>query len=368
MKLRRVILLGILSSLSVAAAQVPQVALATPDATLSEAFSRIVAIRELLDGRVLIADKREARIVVGDFVRDEVRQLGRVGFGPGEYPTIAPLIPLAGDSTLMVDITSRRWLLMRGPEILSLVSSSHPAFAATGGNVRGADTAGRFLSIVGQPLNAVPQSSAALDSVSLVIFSLRTKSTDTVGTMLALPAKIQTSGREPDGRPSSIRFEFPVLGVGEEVLMCRDGWIAVARLNPYRIDWRSPDGRWLAGAPLPFSAVTVNAAEREAVRRHFEAAGGRPGSPGDNAQWPTVLPPFESTPLMELPDGNVLLRRFPSAKAPETAYDVVDRQSRLVRRIVLPSSQRIVGFGRAHVYTVAADNDGVEHLRRHRWR
>lgn len=74
-----------------------------------------------------------------------------------------------------------------------------------------------------------------------------------------------------------------------------------------------------------------------------------------------------SMPLLELPDANILIRRMPAAKTPETMYDIVDRRSQLVNRMVLLSSQRLVGFGRARVYTVAIDSDGLEHLRRHRW-
>jgi hypothetical protein len=70
------LLIGALSS---ANAQTPVVRLGPPSATLTEDFSEIVAVRELSDGRLLIGDRREERIVVADFRAGSVTPTSRQG-------------------------------------------------------------------------------------------------------------------------------------------------------------------------------------------------------------------------------------------------------------------------------------------------
>lgn len=47
--------------------------LSTPNANLSEGFTAITSVRELQDGRVLLTDPRERRIVVADFEANTTR-------------------------------------------------------------------------------------------------------------------------------------------------------------------------------------------------------------------------------------------------------------------------------------------------------
>ena len=113
------LLIGALSS---ANAQTPVVRLGPPSATLTEDFSEIVAVRELSDGRLLIGDRREERIVVADFRAGSVTPTSRQGLGPGEFSRVTAIWPLGGDSSLMVDGAARRWMppRMRRPTVSSL--------------------------------------------------------------------------------------------------------------------------------------------------------------------------------------------------------------------------------------------------------
>src|SRR5689334_850662 len=97
-----------------------------PDRVLSEEFSSIVGTRELKDGRVLIADDRDNRVVVVDFSKGTVLPVGRQGRGPGEYERIKSLIPMPGDSTLMTQDDGGTWVVFAGasPPVLQHADES----------------------------------------------------------------------------------------------------------------------------------------------------------------------------------------------------------------------------------------------------
>ena len=82
--------------------------LARADAVFPEPFSRIVGVRELSDGRTLIADRTEQHVSFVDFESGSLQQVGREGNGPGEYQTPTSLLPLPDDMTLLVDFGNMR--------------------------------------------------------------------------------------------------------------------------------------------------------------------------------------------------------------------------------------------------------------------
>ena len=100
---------------------VPVIRLTTADAVLPREFSQIRGVRELRDGRLLVTDWTDEVLLVVDLRTGGVRQLGRKGSGPTEYRLPAALLPLPGDSTLLVDQGNER-LAVIGPD-LSIVRS-----------------------------------------------------------------------------------------------------------------------------------------------------------------------------------------------------------------------------------------------------
>jgi hypothetical protein len=333
-----------------------------PAAALSEEFSQIVSIRELADGRVLVADRREGRIVVADFASGRVTQVGRIGEGPEEYRTVTPFIRLGSDSSLMVDRLARRWLLLDGTRILGLVSRTDRVFEVTHGLIDGADSSGRFLQEA--VLFRASQGDITPDSVAIVLVNRVSAAADTIARMRAPPSRTVTEAR--GGSITSFTRTAPILGVGESALLHGDGWLSVARLDPYRVDWRSPSGAWVLGSPLPFQIIPMNAREQEAyVRRQERPLISRATVPPPT--WMPTVPPFERAPLTATPDGYLVIARTPTADKPESRYDIVDRQARLVAKLVLPVSSRVIGFGQRSVYSVLVRDDGIELLRRHPW-
>jgi len=370
-RLRRIGVLVLLPLVGLSAgssAQVPGPASLKPaTATLPEPFSFVVAVRELSDGRVLIGDRIEVRVVVANFATGTVRQVGRRGQGPEEFSAVRYLHPLAGDTTLLVDRTARRWHLLHADQIVRPIPPDHPAFLATNGLVYGADARGALLAHADVPFERMNPAATRLDSTILLRVAFATGVTDTMARHAPHNARIEIGGT-PDRRSIGIYSQF--LDAAEDALLFADGWLAIARLNPYRVDWRSPDGSWTRGAPLPFQAIRVTDREKDVYLYRREVATGRTIVARPETRWPATIPPFEGspiqdTPLLALPDGRLLIARTPSADHPETRYDVVDRRGRLVMQLTMLESERIVGAGRRGLYVAALSDDGLERVRRH---
>ena len=87
-------------------AQMVQQSLPASNGRLNVEFSELTTIRELADGRVLLFDRKEERLVVGEFSTGSVYDVARKGQGPAEFEFIATLLPLAGDTTIVADQTA----------------------------------------------------------------------------------------------------------------------------------------------------------------------------------------------------------------------------------------------------------------------
>src|SRR5688500_5465613 len=75
------------------------IALGKPDAELKDPFSQIASVRELGDGRVLVADPRDKRVLLIDFTSGKAIRVGREGPGPGEYAAPQRIMTLPGDTS-----------------------------------------------------------------------------------------------------------------------------------------------------------------------------------------------------------------------------------------------------------------------------
>ncbi|HSL82924.1 MAG TPA: 6-bladed beta-propeller, partial [Thermoanaerobaculia bacterium] len=78
--------------------------LGAPTATFPEDFGAIQTVRELPDGRVLVADPLSKAVYLVDLAGGRRTVIGREGQGPGEYRQPDAVWPLPGDSTLLVDL------------------------------------------------------------------------------------------------------------------------------------------------------------------------------------------------------------------------------------------------------------------------
>ncbi len=360
-------MLGWALPIAAAAQKIVVVPLKPADAMLDEEFTLIGSVRELRDGRVLVTDPRENRVVVVDLRTNQVAQVGRQGHGPEEYGSAAPLYPLAGDSSIMFDMLNRRWLLFDGARIAGTLPPDAPAIQATRGFGTGADARGFVTSLASQPPFAGSRDIGKNDSSTIIRVARSNGTVDTIARLRSAPAHAE-SQVDAKGNVTSMEIRRSAFSRGEESLLFRDGWLAVARLEPYRVDWRAPDGHWTLGKPLPLPAIKMTGREKSAFMERIAKSSGRPvRSPDTVKDWPDELPPYAMRPLVAAPDGWLLVLKERSAEHPETIYDVVDRRGVLHGQITMPVTERIIGAGARSVYVAVKDENDIERLRRHPW-
>lgn len=358
-----------------------QLKLPPPTAQLSEEFTFISSLRELSDGRVLITDPRDNRVVVVDLNTGAVQQVGRQGKGPNEYSTPGLLIPLAGDSSLMNDILARRWLLFAGPTIVATLPPDAPIIKAVKNFARGADGRGNVWFSI-SPREFVQESAkpgsmdfGPADSTLVARANRATLKLDTVAKLRGTVSR-QTVRANADGKFAGVSWSTAPLSVPEAAALFSDGWFAIARLDPYRVDWISPDGKVSRGRPIAVTPIKVSSAEKEAYfARQAAARAPRPGGqPLPEAmlrdidalrdQFPEVFPPF-STVYLAAGDGTLWLRRPVSMNFLDSRYDVVDRSGVLLGVVSLAKGERVITVSKSAVYVVWKDADDLEYLRRH---
>ena len=353
--------LAIAAHANAQATVIKTVSLGAPDATLPFEFSLVTSVRELSGGRVLILDRTEWKVFVADWTRGSVVQVGRNGSGPGEYLQPSKLLPIGGDSTLLPDVRNGRWLLLHGASIVAVVSADAPALMKSGGTPTGADFHGHIIGT--RPISAGSSPMPRGDSALLVRVARQTGKADTIASLKARPTTIRVQG--PADRPTSVTVTMNPLTTGEAATLFPDGWIAVARLDPYRVDWIMPDGKRITGAPLPFERVRIDEGEKSAfIERQAARSGRAPRDAASFPPWPEIMPPFLGEALVSAPDGRLWIRRAPTATNSDPPYDVIDRKGALVARVAVGKDVQVLGFGRAAVFTVASDDNGIQTLQR----
>jgi len=340
--------------------------LGAPDGQLAAEFSQVTSIRELSDGRVLITDSREGRVLLGDFATSAVTPVGRTGRGPGEYTGTTLLMPVGGDSSIMLDL-SRRWILFHQGRIVGDLPPDAPVAREARGFIHGADTIGRVLIFRSRP-GSTPQRTESTDSLLAVLVDRETARAETVAVMRAVPSETRTIAQ---GGGTMTARTFKPFATGETAALFPDGWIAIARLDPYRIDWRSADGRITQGQSLQSVLPAVVEADRNAFREANPPPRGRPPL-FDFDDFPQRLPPFEyrapgDPAVFASPDGRIVVRRTVAGSQPDNSYDIVDRTGTLVGTLAVGKRQRAVGFGAKWVYIVTRDADDIQRITRHRW-
>jgi hypothetical protein len=98
-----------------AAQQAPR-NLPAPEAEYEEPFSQLSvgSIRELRDGRIIVADPRDKLVSLIDMRRGSATKIGREGSGPQEFGLPLRLFPAPGDTTILFDPLNSRYLVI-GP-------------------------------------------------------------------------------------------------------------------------------------------------------------------------------------------------------------------------------------------------------------
>jgi hypothetical protein len=371
----KVTLLAMVVSPVAGLAQTPRsIALPPHDARLETAFTSVTSVRELSDGRLLVTDPQDLQLVVADPRSGGLRQVSRRGAGPGEYGMAAPVFGIAGDSSLMSDFMGRRILVLDADRVVTTVPPDNEIIRANQGFIRYADRLGHVTSLKSPDVPTGASVTGTRDSSIVLRWHRTTGKVDSITKIMDRPTS-RTIVRDAKGDVQSSSSRALRLRVGEQYIMHTDGWIAVVRINPFRVDWRAPDGRWTLGAPLPVPVIRMTQREKDASLARTAASRAANPSPmpippqlqTPEDDWPEAMPPYLQGEITFSPNGDVIFRRQPSADYPGTAYYVVDRRGRLLGVIAMKDNERIIGAGARSLYVVETDSDDLKYIRRHPW-
>jgi len=366
--------------------QPPLRRLGAPEVVYSEPFTAVTSVRELRDGRVLVADARDKVLHLVDFRTGTATRVGREGAGPGEYGIPQSLVALPADTTLLYDPMNGRLLLILPdgtPGPVLRVTEPNPA---TQGPPRAADLRGHFYYELPRP--AEPGGRYHASKADILRIDRANSRTDTLAT-LQLPERFTTAVRVLPGGMVR-RFTNKPLAPQDVAAFAADGRVAVARARDYRVEWLATDGEKVVGPATPYQRVRITGAEREAFLRSQTRPGsiivtGRPGAgagpgapraapipPGRGAfeeqpvEWPEYMPPFLAGAAAIAFDGRLWVLKTRVHEDPIPVYDVFDGAGRLVERVALPAGTRLAGFGRGVVYLARTDADDLLWLGRYR--
>ncbi|HSG81190.1 MAG TPA: hypothetical protein VLC48_02995 [Gemmatimonadota bacterium] len=352
---------------------VPRTVLSEPDAVLAEPFSYVSGLSELSDGRVLVSDRIELAVRRVDFASGQIDLLGHEGRGPGEYQMPGALFPLPGDSSLLVDLGNMR-LTVIAPD--GTLSGSQPLMRPDGLFIfpRGVDAEGRLYLEMSNfqlaPGQQIP------DSFAIARYHPSTDAVDTVG---FVPRPQMGQMRSGGGGVSFSGLE--PFQATDAWGVAPDGRVAIARPEPYHVEWLSLTGEGAVGPDLVYGPVRVTSADKEAwadeisggavaaIGRSSSGGGGRamnlPRPDIDETEFPEYKPAFPRNAVSVTPEGEAWVKRYVAHGEPET-FDVFDAAGRRIRQVVLPQNRRLVGFGQGTLYAVSVDANDLQWLERYR--
>ena len=363
------------------------VALGPVQAALEQEFAVIQTVRELPDGRVLVADPLGQALFVADMDAGTTTTLGQVGEGPAEYRQPDAVWPLPGDRSLLVDLGNGRLTEMGAdlsfgdtrPYMLGSFQMGSPIMLAIPQGVD--ERGGVFFQGFGMSAGG-----EVADSSQVLRYDLETEAVDTVASVKLTDRTRRTSGG-PNNQNVSIS---PIpLSPADSWGVAADGRVVVARSVPgsgeFWVEWFAPDGEMTRGPAYPYSPVDIGRAEMEewrdsraetgggmtiqveGVNGTMDMRAGRGGAPGndnlDSYDWPDSKPAFQGSIPVD-PTGRAWVRRHTEAgDAP--LYELFDGSGTRTASIELPMERRVVAFGEGVVYVVRMDEFDLQYLERY---
>lgn len=354
---------------------VETVAIETADAVSTESFSLIKGFRELADGRIMVTDWTEERVTVLDLVSGEVRDLGRVGGGPKEFRLPSQLIPLPGDSTLLVDFGNVRMIVI-SPQ-LEFVRTI--PLNAHGENWRMSPRAADLNGALFFEWSVWSAPGRRRDSVEVGRWS------PTVGLSAVGDVQIKAYTSRPPGPSNGL--PYIAFSKQDGWAVTPDGWLAVVRSDPYRVDWHRPDGQAIIGKPVAYDLIPVTMDDRRDHVRRWLASTATTGRGGDGggafshvpasqqssaeidrtartALFENEFPPFVPAGVWTpKPDVLWVQRWLPESEV--LRFDIFDRTGARRAVVTLPMGRRIIGFGHNTLYATVADRDDLLTIERY---
>lgn len=364
----------------------PTTSLTRPTGTVEESFSNVVALQELPDGRVVVADAKERRLALIDFASGSVRQLGRNGNGPNEYATAQTLLRGRGDTLLLLDFPARRVLRIAPNGTLagtvafemSMTDSlpgEKPRANRIISNPRQMDLAGGIF----YEVSYIEDGKGVHPDKLIGRWDPASKTSKQITAIRAWYPDRSTRWRAP--------FMYQDLWA-----VANDGRVARVVPTDYHVEWYKDGSLVARGAPVAIPPIRVTKDDREAwyAARAAQSGGARaqmtgppppaeskenrrvtvPRPPGfTDADFPDVKPPFVEEFVGRAAqiglDGTLWVTRAGAFDAKTSIVDVFDASGKLVRRVTFPATHKLAGFGKGTLYLVRTDDDGLQWVERY---
>jgi len=361
-----------------------QVELTQPTATFPEDFGAIQTVRELPDGRVLVADPLSKALYLVDLNAGTRTVVGGEGEGPDEYRQPDAVWPLPGDSTLLVDLGNGRLVALGpdlgfGPTWPMTVGEFQPGQPLVLAIPQGVDAEGNlFIREVGGGMGG-----SLPDSANILRINRATQAATKIGTF-----KLQDMTQTTSGNANNQNVAISPIPLSPEDAwgIAPDGSVVLVRSADFHVDRIAPDGTISSGPAIAFDPIGIGAPEKEEYVSELGRSGGgiqvgvqvvndqmsmtfaRGGSGGnreiDQYTWPDEKPPIYSGRLPIDSAGRAWVRRHVEAGEPST-YDVFDASGSRVGTVLLGHGKRVIGFGNNSVYVVSYDEFDLNYLERY---
>ncbi len=354
-----------------------EVELTAPLAAYAEPFGLIGGVRELSDGRVLVADPLGGALFRLDAGLRRIEKLGTEGEGPGEYRQPDGLWPLGDDTSLLIDLGNARLTVVRPDGTLGesspiVLSGGSGPGGMTLAIPRGSDDAGHVY-FAGSPFSP----DGMRDSVDVFRLDRSSGDYEPVATLRAPEITEQRSGE-------NIGIQRVPLGRADIWGATPSGGLYIARERDYSVEFISPGGATKKGPPAEVRSVRIGGAEKDewaderarngGVRVDFGSVGGQPRvsmsrstgrrSDVDGLPWPDRKPPFVEGRIRVDATGHGWIRRSEPAGRP-ALYDVFDQAGRLVQSVRFPEGRTLVAFGESSLYAASTDAFDQQFLERY---
>ena len=227
----RLLLSSLLLAPTIALAQRTLDLTGTPLATIEEPFTRISGVQELSASLAVATDNMEAKVVLADFARGTVKQIGAKGQGPNEYRFPSPPIAVPSGAYVFDTYQRRAILVGRNGAIAGMKTLPEGPLS----RVRGSDASGR---IYFEGSDFDPNTGRFSDSLPVMRWDPTTDKVERV-------TRVWGGGRvvlQRGGGPWSMAREITPFPHLDAWAALPDGRVALIRHEPFRIDFASVSG------------------------------------------------------------------------------------------------------------------------------
>ncbi len=349
--------------------------LGRPTAVSSQDFSRVAGLAELVDGRWLVVDSRDAAVYLVDPSRGRREQLGRSGDGPNEYRRPFGVVHGLGDTVLIYDPNRQQFLRVDpSGRIAGAIEFGLGIMRGGIAPPRGVDRLGRLYwdrpVITQEPGLGLKRQQHA----QVVRWDPGRNVLDTVATFA-------------DHAPEMHSNRFHPFPERDAWVVTPEGRVGVVVARDYRLRWLDgrrtvAEGPRLRPEPVPITSEDRDAFREERARAPSGTAaasgGGAPREPTPAARrqmvaaypdesFPKHKPPFEEGGAWLSPGGDVWVARSRSRGERAVTIDVLEPSGGLRRQLRLPEGRRVVALERGGIYLARVDEDGLEFLERYAW-